>query len=395
MTTLNLRASVALLGAAMLAGSAVPAAAQPTPASLACAAARQKDLGKATGGVLNCHSKAAKLGVAVDAACVQKAEDKWGLAFDKAELKALGACAVEAQNILYGGTDAGEKQGLYDLIVDETEVVPDGLADVLVPLLRPNLPVNGCQSAKLKAAGKTAAGLLNCHSKASKKGTAVDQVKCIDKTVAKLNDPVKGAFAKAEAKGGCDTVGDAGAALTAINAFVEQAVVGTPRNDGCGSGFTITPESCDDGNIVNTDNCPSDCIIDACTPNVGSDDSWTVQFASAKPIAAVRVFVDYPEGKVSIPGSGDVTLGGDITDVLDNPLTIASFNDQDHGLTGTLAEGTGSPTGFSAPNGDLFTIHFETCNAAPAATPADFTCTVVDAADPLAKPLAGVTCTVD
>ena len=395
MTTLNLRALLALFGAAIVAGTAAPAAAQPTPASLGCAAAKQKDLGKAAGGVLNCHSKAAKLGTAVDPLCVQKAEDKWGLAHDKAETKALGACAVEAQNILYGGTDAGEKQGLYDLIVDETELVPDGLADALVPLLRPNMAVNGCQSAKLKAAGKAAAGLLNCHSKASKKGTAVDQVKCIDKTVAKLNDPVKGAFPKAEAKGGCDTIGDAPTALTAVNAFVEQAVVGTPRNDGCGSGFTLAGESCDDGNVVNTDNCPSDCTIDTCTPNVGSDDTWTVEFTSLKPIAAVRVFVDYPEGKVSIPGSGDVTLGGDITDILDNPFTVASMNDQDHGLTGTLAEGTGSPTGFSAASGPLFTIHFETCNAAPAATPADFTCTVVDAADPLAKALKGVTCTVN
>jgi hypothetical protein len=183
--------------------------------------------------------------------------------------------------------------------------------------------------------------------------------------------------------------------VIAINAFVEQAVVGTPRNDGCGSGFTLVGESCDDGNIINTDNCPSDCVIDPCTPNGGSDDTWVVQFTSPKPIAAVRVFVDYPEGKLSIPGSGDVTLGGDITDVLDNPFTIASFNDQDHGLTGTLAEGTGSPTGFSVASGDLFTIHFETCNAAPAAVAGDFTCTVVDAADPLAKALAGVTCTVN
>jgi hypothetical protein len=395
MTTLNLRAMLALLGgAALVAGIAAPVAAQPTPASLGCASAKQKAHGKTASAVLNCHSKAAKLGTAVDALCVQKAEDKWVLAHDKAELKALGGCAVEAQNVLYGGSDATEAQGLYDLIVDETEVPADGLADQIVPLLRPNAAANGCQSAKLKAAGKFAAALLNCQSKAAKKGTPLD-VACVDKVRVKLNDPVKGAFAKAETKPPCDTTGDVGAIQTAIESFVEQAVIGMPRNDGCGSGFTIAPETCDDGNVVNTDNCPSDCTVDPCTADVGSDEAWTVQFTSPKPIAAVRVFVDYPEGKLSIPGSGDVTLGGDLTDVLDNPFTIASFNDSDHGVLGTLAEGTGSPTGFSVVTGDLFTIHFETCNGAPAPAAGDFTCTVIDAADPLAKVLKGVTCTVN
>ena len=394
MTTLNLRALLALIGgAAMVAGSAAPVAAQPTPASLACASAKQKAHGKTAAAVLNCHSKAAKVGDPVDPLCLQGVEAKWVLAHDKAESK--GGCAVEAQNLLYGGTDAGEKQGLYDLIVDETEVVPDGLADLVVPLLRPNLAANGCQSAKLKATGKFAAGMLGCHSKAAKSGIPVDEVGCLNKARVKLNDAAKGAFAKAESKGGCDTNGDVGNVQTAVESFVEQAVVGMPRNDGCGSGFTIAPETCDDGNVVNTDNCPSDCIVDPCTPNTGSDDTWTVQFTSPKPIAAVRVFVDYPESKLSIPGSGDVTLGGDITDILDAPFTVASMNDQDHGLRGTLAEGTGSPTGFSAASGDLFTIHFETCNGAPAAVAGDFGCTVIDAADPAAKALTGVTCTVN
>jgi cysteine-rich repeat protein len=392
MTTLTARTLLALFGAAIVAGTAAPAAAQATPASLGCASAKQKDLGKTAAAVLNCHSKAAKLGATVDASCVQKAKDKWGLALDKADLK--GGCATEARDILFGGTGAGEKQGLYDLVVDETEVVADGLADVLVPRLRPDTAANTCQSAKLKAAGKLAASLLDCHSKASKKGIAVDE-ECLNKALVKLNDPSKGAFAKAEAKDGCVTTGDAGSTQTAVVAFVEQALVVTPRNDGCGSGFTIAPETCDDGNLVNTDNCPSDCTVDPCTPDVGSDDTWVVQFSSPKPIAAARVFVDYPEGKVNIPGSGDVTLGGDITDILDNPFTVASMNDQDHGLTATLAEGTASPTGFSVTAGDLFTVHFETCLGAPAAVAGDFACTVVDAADPAAKPLAGVTCTVN
>jgi len=394
MKNLDFRTMLALLGgAAIVAGAAAPVAAQPTPLSLLCASAKQKAHGKTAAGVLNCHSKAAKAGTTVDTLCIDKAEAKWVAAHAKAELK--GGCAVEAQSILFGGTDAGEVQGLYDLIVDETFTLPDdppaGIADQVVPLLRPNLAINKCQSDKLKNAGKFASGLLGCHSKAAKKGTPVDQVKCVDKVRAKL----QGAFAKAETKPPCDTTGDVASIQAAIESFVEQALVGMPRNDGCGSGFVITPETCDDGNVVNTDNCPSDCTIATCTPNAGSDDPWAVSFTAPKNFGAVRVFVDYPEDKLSILGSGDVSLGGDIDTILGEPFTVASFNDANHGLTGVLAEGLASPTGFGVLAGDLFTIHFETCNGAPAASAGDFTCTVIDAADPAGKVLTGVTCNVN
>jgi hypothetical protein len=68
---------------------------------------------------------------------------------------------------------------------------------------------------------------------------------------------------------------------------------------------------------------------------------------------------------------------------------VASFNDHDHGLTGVLAEGTGGNFGTS---GDLFTVHFGTCSGAGAATAGEFSCSVIEAADGLGKPLTGVTC---
>jgi hypothetical protein len=154
----------------------------------------------------------------------------------------------------------------------------------------------------------------------------------------------------------------------------------------------LAPETCDDGNTVNTDSCPSDCVVDACTPVSGSDAPFTVSFSSTKNVAAISVFVDYPEGKVSILGSGGAIPSGVIDNVLGDPFTAASFNDLDHGLNAVLAEGTGGNFGLS---GDLFEVHYETCTGAPAATAGDFSCTVLQAADALGKPLKGVTCSVN
>ena len=61
-----------------------------------------------------------------------------------------------------------------------------------------------CVASKLKAAGKLAQKQLICHSKASKKGLAVDAA-CLTKA----GDGFSSSFAKAESKGGCLTTGDA------------------------------------------------------------------------------------------------------------------------------------------------------------------------------------------
>jgi cysteine-rich repeat protein len=437
MTNKRLSTTLVLLAGALL--CAGPASAQ---TSQACASAKQKALGKTASSVLNCYSKAAKLGAAVETACIQKAKDKWTFpakgAFQKAELK--GGCALEGQNQVlegrcsndatatcngtlqcaFGSCTAGhcatpppgatvactvnadctgtcggrnddtEGQGLYDLVVDENlsvlNTTADGLADNVVPLLVPNPTASKCQSDKLKSTGKLAAGLLGCWSKASKSDIPVDQA-CLAKTLSKHSS----AFSKSDL-GTCATHGDAGLIEVNVTTFVERAVQAIPRRDGCGNGVVLLPETCDDGNTFNADNCPSDCNIAQCTPNSGSDAPHTVSFTSAAAVAAIKVFVDYPEDKISILGSGSAIPSGEIDGILGDPFTASSFNDLDHGIIGVLAEGTGGDFGNS---GSLFTVHYETCSGAGAATAGDFTCTVLEAADAVGKPLTGVTCSVN
>ena len=436
MMTSRFRTIFVLIGGALLLASSAHA-----QTSQACASAKQKALGKTASSALACHSKAAKAGITVDPLCLQKADDKWQIALKGAHPKAeaKGGCALEGQNFVLEGrcshdataicssaaidcnfgtcssgtctlrpavtctvnadclgtcgsrNDTTEAQGLFDLVVDESASLdvpsPTGLVDRVVPLLRPNPAANPCQASKLAASGKLASALLACHSKAAKKSLPVD-ANCLAKATGKHTS----AFTKAETKPPCDTTGDAGLIQTQVGPFVELAVKGIPRNDGCGSGVVLAPETCDDGNTVNTDDCPADCVVDTCTPNGGSDDPWTVSFTSAKPVGAITVFVDYPEAKISILGSGNVPEGSEIDGIVGSPFTAASFNDRDHGLTAALAEGTGSNFGLT---GALFTVHFETCAAAGAAAAGDFTCTVLGAADATGKALTGVTCSVN
>jgi hypothetical protein len=80
-------------------------------------------------------------------------------------------------------------------------------------------PAQKCTAAKLKATGKKASAKLKCHEKAVLKGLAVDPA-CLAKAEEKFTD----AFAKAEAKGGCLTNGDAASIEALVDTFVDDTV---------------------------------------------------------------------------------------------------------------------------------------------------------------------------
>lgn len=155
---------------------------------------------------------------------------------------------------------------------------------------------------------------------------------------------------------------------------------------GCGNGLVVPPETCDDGNTDDMDNCPSDCIIDACTPEALTDVPVRVDFAGSENVAGITVFVDYPEGKVSIPGSGGGVPSGIITDL--PGFAFGQTNDLDHALIQAVVDSS------AFPSGQLFRIHFESCTGAPAPVDGDFSCTVTAAGDENLDPIPGVTCSV-
>jgi cysteine-rich repeat protein len=159
----------------------------------------------------------------------------------------------------------------------------------------------------------------------------------------------------------------------------------------CGN-CTVDPgETCDDGNTVDGDACPHDCVIQSCTPVQDSTRTFSVSFAppAGVQIAGITVLLDYPEGQVAIPGSGnDALVLGSISHV---PFgRLSSPNDLDYALIEAVVGG--SPI----TPGRLFTVTFNDCASATVPTPSDFTCTVTDAADASANVVdpATVSCSV-
>ncbi len=144
----------------------------------------------------------------------------------------------------------------------------------------------------------------------------------------------------------------------------------------CGNCIVDPGETCDDGNTIDGDHCPHDCVIKSCTPLVGSTRTFSVGFAppAGVQLAAIQVLLDYPEDRVVIPGTGnDTSVTNSITHV---PFSrISSPNDLDYALIEAVA-------GASALTpGRIFTVTFDDCDGATAPVAGDFTCTVVDTSD--------------
>lgn len=362
------RIGILALGAGMLL-IAGPANAQPTKESLKCASSKLKLYGKDVASLLKCYSKAVGKGDSVDPLCITKVTDKTAASFAKIELK--GGCPTDASTPPIEGGNLTNTRARLDAFVDATNTA-----------LAPNPGPIKCQASKLNAISKLASALFGCESKAAGKNIAVDQVKCVQKAIDKANQ----AFTKAELKPPCDTTGDATAQVGETQDVVRLQTAVTPRFDGCGNKLILDAETCDDGNAEDLDFCPNDCSVEFCAP-VGT--TRTVTLVTSSPaLAAITVDLDYPEGKVNLPGTG-----GDIPPVV---VTFnygsGSVNDFDHALRHVQFDA------FDFGDTDVATLEFNDCDGASAPVPDDFTCTVVDAGqeDGLGGfvPVAGATCSV-
>jgi hypothetical protein len=130
--------------------------------------------------------------------------------------------------------------------------------------------------------------------------------------------------------------------------------------------------------------------IAACTPAT-THRPFSVSFAvpdSSVIVQGLTLLIDYPEGQVTIPGSGNATsVRQSIINVQSGALSQPF--DLDYALREQIAA-TANPL----TPGHLFTINFLDCQGATPPTAADFTCTVEVATDPLGLPDQGVTCAV-
>jgi hypothetical protein len=156
----------------------------------------------------------------------------------------------------------------------------------------------------------------------------------------------------------------------------------------CPSGETCIPiETCDDGNSVSGDTCPSNCVIQSCTPS-GSTEFALITFDApiGADLAAMSVYVEYPDGTVSIPGRGnDQSVQDSLTVPFD---AYSSINDLDYAARITLVGNSAMFPGVVA------VVQFDRCTGAPKATNDQFRCAVESAADTSSNTVSGVSCSV-
>jgi hypothetical protein len=112
----------------------------------------------------------------------------------------------------------------------------------------------------------------------------------------------------------------------------------------------------------------------------------SVNFASSSSISGYKVFVDYPESKVVIPGTGEQCSNLSGCAIQNDPTNGAIGNDLDYGIIVV-----GSRVG-AIPTPRLFTLTFTTCTGSPA-TAGEFHCTVHQASDPTGNDVP-MTCSV-
>jgi cysteine-rich repeat protein len=236
-----------------------------------CGGAKLKAAARHAKGSFACQASALRHGEAVDPACLATATAKLAATFGQAEAR--------------GGCVTADDEGAAQAIADAARVAADS---ALSPA--PTTESRVCASAKMQAAGRYLSVRLNCYGKAASRGLAP-----AGRCLVVAEDRLASAVAKAESRGGCATVDDAGALrglaesaaadlVRALSPVCGDSLQGPSQecessDDAacpdlcnrsctcdpppvCGDGVARLPEECDDGDVVDGDGCSSSCQLE-------------------------------------------------------------------------------------------------------------------------------------
>lgn len=156
----------------------------------------------------------------------------------------------------------------------------------------------------------------------------------------------------------------------------------TELNPLCGNGKFDAGESCDDGNVVDGDACPGNCSIVDCA--VTGSGTVTVSFTDpSASVEGITIYLDYPEAKVKVPGSGSSIA---VQNAVAATNGVSTPNDLDYAIR-TLVTDAGP-----LPAGAILDITVQRCGALPA--PSEFNCRVESATAAGGVSVFGPTCSV-
>jgi cysteine-rich repeat protein len=222
-----------------------------------------------------------------------------------------------------------------------------------------------CPDAKLTdAIGKAQAKLSDAITK--KCGSTLfaetlngDQVLALDPLAAGLALPNSGAAFGGSASTLMNTL------ATCSDGFAVPSVLGGCSSN-CGNGQIDPGEDCDDGNVVNGDNCPADCHLNTACAVTGTV-TVTVNVSSlVTPLGALKTYLAYDNTKVNIPGNGAAATAS---------VTASAFSVSANDLDSALIVVVADPADIGSPP---YTVQFNVCSGA-AVTAADFNCLVEQA----------------
>jgi cysteine-rich repeat protein len=145
----------------------------------------------------------------------------------------------------------------------------------------------------------------------------------------------------------------------------------------CGNGQIEPPETCDDGNTADGDNCPATCIIHTCQVTATTlDADVDIEPPAGLVLGALQVFVRYPDAAVSLPSSGSQSSVA-ISNLPDDAFST-SVNDLDYAVRVVSVGPDGLTLGDA---GRFFTAAFTLCQGADRPPASAFACTVENATD--------------
>jgi cysteine-rich repeat protein len=164
---------------------------------------------------------------------------------------------------------------------------------------------------------------------------------------------------------------------------------GARAGGSCGNGTVDPGETCDDGNASDNDGCPADCAVDSCTPDPAGTVDVTVSFEAPYGVlvAGMSLLVDYPEGKLTLEGTGRVPPERFIPVAHEGRFLVAGF-DLDHAVRVVAASDQ------EIEPGALARIVFTRCQGRGAPAADEIACAVIEASDPFQNARENVTCSV-
>lgn len=254
-----------------------------------------------------------------------------------------------------------------------------------------------CQSGVIKgstggpcADGKARASIVKARDKAAAKMTAACSAFSPPQIGALAACPTVDTQGVGVACGGTiSSIADLTGCLTCANENTTLCTECSHCGNGVSNSVTGLPvvdfnvgETCDDGNVVDSDGCPKGCTIRACDSS-GKTQKVNVSFSGSS-VVGLTVFLRYGENAARIPGrANEQTVLDRVTNLPGSAFT--AVNDLDYALRVVALSDA------ALPAGTLFTAEFDTCKK-PAFKVSDLECVVEDAADASSNPISGVTC---